>query len=206
MSGRYSVMPDEKWAPALPEDIRGQGQGNKQVGNGKLDVEAEEDAFIAIESANHNSQLNYQELLNLGVCREQARAVLPQGQYTEGVVTANLGDWMLLLKQRLDHHAQLEIQVYAQAIEQILNQLFPICMEAFRDYQLNRVIFSAQEMVVLHNLLVNRLRREPAPMYVMGRQSPANSGARLIDCSEWLEEQLPNKREREEFLKKINYV
>ena len=34
MSARYSVMPEEKWTPD-PEDIRGQGTGNKQVGNGE---------------------------------------------------------------------------------------------------------------------------------------------------------------------------
>ena len=216
MSGRYSVMPDEKWAPALPEDIRGQGQGNKQVGNGKLDVEAEEDAFIAIESANHNSQLNYQELLNLGVCREQARAVLPQGQYTEGVVTANLGDWMLLLKQRLDPHAQLEIQVYAQAIEKILNELFPICMEAFRDYQLNRVVLSAAEHEVLMQLLAGKsLRRGPYSAEELAAAYPQMTagteenleGMRLQKEQKENEIYLPailtNKREREEFIAKF---
>lgn len=190
MSGRYSVMPDEKWQPVLPEDVRGQGQGNKQVGNGKLSEIAEQDIYAAIQSANQHSQFVYQELLGLGACREQARTVLPQGQYTEGVVTANLGDWMLLLKQRLDPHAQSEIQVYAQAIEKILNELFPICMEAFRDYQLNRVIFSAQEMKIINALL----------------QEDSNLVEQHLDSFGLFQEQLPNKREREEFLKKINYV
>jgi thymidylate synthase (FAD) len=182
MSGRYSVMPDEKWQPILPDDIRGQGSGNKQVGSGKLSEAAEEDAFIAVESSNHRAQLDYQELLGLGVCREQARTVLPQGQYTEGVVTANLGDWMLLLKQRLDSHAQQEIRVYAEAIQQILNQLFPISMEAFRDYQLNRVVLSAREYSALKLML-----SFPEEYCV---ESAAAS-------------QISNRREQEEFIAKF---
>lgn len=210
MSARYSVMPDEKWAPVLPEDIRGQGQGNKQVGNGKLDVEAEEDAFIAIESANENAQMNYQELLNLGVCREQARAVLPVGQYTEGFVTANLGDWMLFLKQRLDPHSQKEIRVYAEAIEQILNQLFPVCMEAFRDYQLNRVVLSAAEAKAIHYWLdrsyFNNHEFVPTPE---DEDGPDYDGVNFANAKRDTIVQLLglsgiiNKRETEEFIAKF---
>lgn len=220
MSARYSVMPDEKWEPVSHSDLRGQGVGNKQVGNGQLDEMYALVAYDSLRAANQASQAAYQDLLATGVCREQARTVLPVGQYTEGFVTANLGDWMLFLKQRLSDHSQLEIQVYAQAIEQILNELFPICMEAFRDYQLNRVIFSAQEMDLILRLAKGKYLFEPYSFNEIVTGYPqmtlsveANKAGLAEQESEhkkridsFVAKFLPNKREREEFLKKIQYV
>lgn len=218
MSGRYSVMPDEKWEPSADAKLRGQGTGNKQVGNGELEDGGTEGALTII-SHNLNTQKTYEELLAMGVCREQARTILPMGQYTECFVTGNLGEWMQVLRQRLDPHAQAEVRVYAEAIQQILNSLFPICMEAFRDYQLNRVVLSAAEYEVLVQLLAGKsLRRGPYSAAELAAAYPQMTvgieenleGMRLQKEQEENEIYLPailtNKREREEFLKKINYV
>lgn len=175
MSARYSEMPTEKWEPR--EQMRGQSDKNKQKGELPVSDEVHTQALGIIADANESAEVAYNELLQLGICREQARTVLPAGQYTECFVTANLGDWMLFLKQRLDPHAQREIQVYAEAIYEILHDLFPISMQAFMDYQVGGVKFSAQEMIVL-------------------RGSPE-------ELDSLLEANLPNKREQEEFLSKV---
>jgi thymidylate synthase (FAD) len=180
MSGRYSIMPTEKWTPA-PEDLRGQGTGNKQVGDGFMPSENAKEAETAYHAVYGDIGAAYVHLLDQGVCREQARCVLPLATYTEAFVTASLGDWMQFLKQRLDSHAQLEIRVYAEAVLQILSDLFPVAMQAFKDYQLNSVRFSAQEMAVLLEYLKNPERH-------------------WIDI---VNENIPNKREREEFLVKV---
>jgi thymidylate synthase (FAD) len=48
--------------------------------------------------------------------------------------SANLWNWMRFLKERLHPHAQYEIQVYAKAIAKELAALYPVSMEAFKEY------------------------------------------------------------------------
>jgi thymidylate synthase (FAD) len=67
----------------------------------------------------------YKELLKEGVAPEQARSVLPQGTYTEWWWTGSLSAYARVFKQRIDAHAQWEVQQYAGAIGKILEPLFP---------------------------------------------------------------------------------
>jgi thymidylate synthase (FAD) len=67
----------------------------------------------------------YKELLKEGVAPEQARSVLPQGTYTEWWWTGSLSAYARVFKQRIDAHAQWEVQRYAEAIGKILEPLFP---------------------------------------------------------------------------------
>jgi hypothetical protein len=67
----------------------------------------------------------YNRLLVRGVAPEQARAVLPQGTYTEWWWTGSLSAYARIYAQRVDAHAQWEVQQYAQAISQIIAPLFP---------------------------------------------------------------------------------
>jgi thymidylate synthase (FAD) len=67
----------------------------------------------------------YNKLLEEGVAPEQARSVLPQGTYTEWWWTGSLSAYARVFKQRIDAHAQWEVQQYAAAIGKILEPLFP---------------------------------------------------------------------------------
>ena len=69
--------------------------------------------------------LTYDELLKRGVAPEQARAVLPQGTYTEWWWTGSLSAFARVFAQRSDPHAQWECQQYAHAISAIIAPLFP---------------------------------------------------------------------------------
>jgi len=69
--------------------------------------------------------LAYDDLLKRGVAPEQARAVLPQGTYTEWWWTGSLSAYARVYQQRIDSHAQWEIQQYAHAIGKIIEPLFP---------------------------------------------------------------------------------
>ena len=60
-----------------------------------------------------------------GVCREQARIVVPVGNYTEFYATANLRNWMSFYRLRSAPDAQWEIRKYAIVIGQILEQVWP---------------------------------------------------------------------------------
>jgi thymidylate synthase (FAD) len=204
MSARYSEMPEEKWQPTEPVDVRGQGQGNKQVGNGQLDPMHQGVIHTDITEFNEASQAKYEELLALGTCREQARTVLPMGQYTEAYVTANLGDWLLFLKARLSPHAQLEIRLFAQAINNILVDLFPVTMEAFKDYQLEGVKFSAQEMAALKEMLQHRVEVETQDDMSVSIETPNQLHAwPKVLRKRFLSKHIETKRERQDFWKKI---
>ncbi len=97
----------------------------------------------------------YQERLNYGVAREVARFDLPLSNYTEIFWKMDLRNLFHFLKLRLDPHAQKEIREYAHVIAGITKELFPISFEAFEDYMLNSVSFSAQEMDNLQFMLGN---------------------------------------------------
>jgi thymidylate synthase (FAD) len=72
----------------------------------------------------------YQELLDHGVAPEQARFVLPQGMYTEWIWTGSLAAYARVCKLRLDPHAQWEVQMFAKAISEIIQPLFPVSWKA----------------------------------------------------------------------------
>ena len=72
----------------------------------------------------------YNLLLREGVAPEQARAVLPQGVYTEWWWTGSLSAYARVCRLRGDAHAQWEVQEYAAAISGIIAPLFPVAWKA----------------------------------------------------------------------------
>lgn len=78
------------------------------------------------EFTKHAQEL-YEDMLNGGVAPEQARMVLPQSMYTEYVVTGSLAAWARAYKQRIDSHAQKEIQELAKEWDKIITPIFPVC-------------------------------------------------------------------------------
>lgn len=72
----------------------------------------------------------YRNMLEAGVAPEQARMVLPQSMYTEYYVTGSLSAWARAYKQRIDAHAQVEIQDLAKQWGDIIAPLYPVSWEA----------------------------------------------------------------------------
>jgi len=91
----------------------------------------------------------YQERLDLGIAREQARKDLPLSTYTEAYWGCSLHNIFNFLRLRMDEHAQLEIRLYANAMFDIIKQVCPISCEAFEDYILHARKFSRMEMEFL---------------------------------------------------------
>ena len=75
----------------------------------------------------------YQTLIEQGVCREQARGILPQNLYTEYYGTTNLNNLMKFINLRSSEGAQLEIQKVAEACLEIVSDLFPITVSAYKE-------------------------------------------------------------------------
>ena len=74
----------------------------------------------------------YKELLEKGVCPEQARMVLPQSMYTSYYVTGSLYAWARAYNLRSDVNAQKEIQDIAKSWDDICKELFPTSWEALK--------------------------------------------------------------------------
>ena len=80
----------------------------------------------------HIASVNlYNTLMAKGVCREQARGVLPQNMYTEYYGTANLNNILKFCSLRLHEGAQWEIQKVAEGIVGICKKLWPITMQSY---------------------------------------------------------------------------
>jgi len=88
-------------------------------------------ACNAVRQHHANSLKLYHDLLTAGVCREQARGVLPQNLYTEYYGTCNLNNLVKFLDLRLDSHAQWEIRKVAEACRDIAKELWPEAMSHF---------------------------------------------------------------------------
>lgn len=127
-SGRYMEYPDEFY---LPTNWRNQDTVNKQ---GSIDLgfkpgaEIERDFKLTGDVANHffRSRELYEKLLEQGVAREQARIVLPAfSLYHTGISKMNLHALNNYIGLRADSHAQKEIQLYAEAMRDLVAPTIP---------------------------------------------------------------------------------
>jgi thymidylate synthase (FAD) len=74
----------------------------------------------------------YDSLIEAGVCREQARGVLPQNLYTEYYGTVDLSNLLKFVDLRTHEGAQWEIQKVAEACLEIAEGLWPVAVGAYR--------------------------------------------------------------------------
>lgn len=133
ISARYTELEDKFYIPKL-ERIQGQGKENKQGSSGSLEIEDASCARDKIAMNSRDAYEYYQELLELGVSRELARMVLPLNIYTRWYWQMDLNNLFKFLKLRLDPHAQYEVQVYAEAIYELIDPICPVACEAFDEY------------------------------------------------------------------------
>ena len=75
----------------------------------------------------------FEQLMDAGVCREQARMVLPQSMYTEYYGTVNLNNLLKFVSLRTHEGAQQEIQQVALACLSIVEDLWPEAVGSYRN-------------------------------------------------------------------------
>jgi len=91
-----------------------------------------EHTAVSIIKQHHRMSVDlYENLLEAGVCREQARGVLPQNLYTEYFSSANLNNILKFVDLRLHEGAQWEIQCVAKAMLTICQELYPETINAY---------------------------------------------------------------------------
>jgi thymidylate synthase (FAD) len=128
ISGRYVEFPEDEFF--VPEVFRRQAKVNKQGSEGAIDEKDRARAMEAFLESCRGAVAHYKELLALGVCREQARCVLPVGLYSEVYWTVSLQAVAHFIRLRADAHAQWEIQQYAAAVRELVEPLYPVGLKA----------------------------------------------------------------------------
>ncbi|MCK5148909.1 FAD-dependent thymidylate synthase [bacterium] len=154
-STRYSVAIDSSQT-TLPGSWRMQAANNKQGSAGFMDT-SQGQLMTDRETELHNLATSiYNERIEAGVAREQARKDLPLCTYTEAYWKIDLKNLLHFLWLRMDSHAQAEIRSYATLIgEQILAKWCPLTWEAFKDYKMAAIKLSVQEQSLIASLLQN---------------------------------------------------
>ena len=124
-----------------PEAFRTQHESNRQASNEEVidplvfyprKTYSAMSASAAVKEHGRISLSLYERLVESGVCREQARGVLPQNMYTEYYGTVNLNNLLKFIGLRLHSGAQWEIQQVAKACLEIATQLWPISVNSYR--------------------------------------------------------------------------
>jgi thymidylate synthase (FAD) len=128
VSRRYVDDKPECYVPPL-EQLR-ERDTNKKQGSKSTPIEAATEVKEKIREFNEQSIGIYETLLELKLAPEVARGVLPQSMYTEFIETGSLSAYARLCALRTDPQAQVEIQVYAKAVSELLETRFPVSWQA----------------------------------------------------------------------------
>ena len=128
ISARYVEVKDEYYVPA---SLRKQSKSNRQA---SVEGGSELDDFISTYKLTCAAVVrSYHILIDAGVCREQARGVLPQAMYTTSIYTFNLRSLLHFVDLRTHAGAQWEIQQYAAAMRDMVMPHFPLTFGATDD-------------------------------------------------------------------------
>ena len=126
-----------------PREFRTQHKSNRQAPNTEDLINPQIDfggggqaailpASMLVKTFHSNALELFNMLLEAGVCREQARGVLPQNLYTEYYGTVNLSNLLKFIDLRTHEGAQWEIQKLAEACLEIATDLYPETVGAYR--------------------------------------------------------------------------
>ena len=123
------------------KNFRTQHKSNRQASNNELinpiinpsGVHGGQTCSYLVKIHHVESLKLFNTLLDAGVCREQARGVLPQNLYTEYYGTCNLSNLLKFIDLRTHEGAQWEIQKVAEAVLELATGLWPIAVGAYRE-------------------------------------------------------------------------
>ena len=128
-----------------PDEFRTQHKSNRQASNEnelinpimhRYHPESSEPQKVLASDVMKNFHYEalrlFDDMIAAGVCREQARGVLPQNLYTEYYGTVNLNNLLKFIDLRTHEGAQWEIQKVAEACLDIATELFPITVGSYR--------------------------------------------------------------------------
>jgi len=130
LSQRYAsvdVLPDAEWREARMQDPKNRQSSTPCDDPDTADwwQQAQSDVLLAAKKA-------YANALNVGIAKEVARAVLPEGLTVSRMyMNGTLRSWIFYLKQRLHASTQAEHRVLATQVLEILRDAAPVTIGAF---------------------------------------------------------------------------
>lgn len=140
-SGRYTQFLPHFYVPAQERPLVNQGSSARPKFDGENDKDQYEEFVEALADSYNVSWQTYEDSLAQGVSNEMARLVLPVATYSSMYATANLRAWLHFISLRTSEegahwrgHPQYEIVEAARQIEALLEEHFPITMEAFNKH------------------------------------------------------------------------
>ena len=114
----------------MPRSWRGRSEDKKQGSSGEW---YDEDTDISVGYCYTACLDTYKELLENGVCPEQARMVLPQSMMTEWYWSGSLDAFADMCNLRCKGDTQAETQYVAWDINYEMTKLFPVSWRALRE-------------------------------------------------------------------------
>lgn len=132
-SRRYITDGNEFYIPA-PDEWRTAPENKKQGSAEPLSVEDGKIWTALLDQHAFRGEELYNTAIESGIAPELARLFLPAyGLYVTCYWTTSLNALFHVLEERLEHDAQLEIQEYAKAIRDFVEQEFPVSFASWRD-------------------------------------------------------------------------
>ncbi len=129
-SMRYAKATDDFYVPEA-EDVRSQVGKPGAYSFEPVSDELAEETRQEMEAVYTEAYATYARLVEKGVARELARAVIPVGAYTQFYWTVNARALMNFISLRNAEFAQREIRRYAEAVEAFFAQKMPVTHAAF---------------------------------------------------------------------------
>ncbi len=130
ISRRYVDNPPEFFCP---DEWRGRSVSAKQGSTGVVNMGDSKSPYNCIGRAEWAALECYQQLLDQGVCPEQARMVLPQSTMTEWYWSGSLDAFTDMCHLRLKADTQYETQVVAARIAEYLEDIYPVSWQALME-------------------------------------------------------------------------
>lgn len=123
---RYVVSEPDSYVPTA---WRLKDQSAKQ-GSATLDAATAAELSAKFEQIHAQIKDLYRETLGLGVAPELAQMILPQSTYTHWLETGSLHYYARIYALQTGSAAQPELSLYANAVADILAELFPVSWKA----------------------------------------------------------------------------
>ncbi len=129
-SMRYARATDDFYVPEA-DDVRTQVGKPGAYSFEPVSPELAEQTRQELRAVYDQAYAIYERLVEAGVARELARAVMPVGAYTEFYWTVNARALMNFVALRAHETAQREIRRYAEAVETFFAEAMPVTHAAF---------------------------------------------------------------------------
>lgn len=134
-SRRYITEREEFYLPA-PNEWRSAPASMKQGSGENVDVYVGAKYSRKLERIIQVGEEAYREALADGLAPEQARLLLPAyAMYVRWRWTASLNAVLHFLSLRTHEHAQSEIRAYADGVQLLVDEHFPLASAAWKEYR-----------------------------------------------------------------------